>query len=300
MSLNLSYTAKPRKMTNETTNSDTSVPPFREHLASNWRLTGELPRRIGEIEFIESFDYEKQVQLWLRKWDPFCEGVPLAAYKNGKALVSETKMSDGETLQEIRRQTIPEAIRLELLGWATKTATECDPTLRRLFNRHKISPYFVLETLGTWKGHFVHYQQALETSELIRSEKRRKLHAKALNKAAEILKLWKPISPYAFPVYPYPKSTDLQLIAKTLLEMGPAQRHRPKEVEIKTCAYQLSQDFRRKTKNPLPEYVGKLILAAFPGQWNPAGDVKEAAKKLLKERKSTSAKRRKSPWQDPW
>jgi hypothetical protein len=122
------------------------------------------------------------------------------------------------------------------------------------------------------------------TSRYLRSEKLRRRHEKVLIKAAEILELWKPISCYIFPLLSYPESEDLTIIAETLSAAGSAQSYRPEEIELKTCARELSELFLRITSLPLPKYVGQLMFAAF--KWRgTAGDIKAAAKKLLKDRR---------------
>lgn len=276
-------------MRKQSTKRATSVPPFRQQLL-RWH---PIPMPKGKSE-AEPSDYEKGIQLWLRSWDPFCEGVPIGSYKDGRSLIWEDKVN-GSTFQKFRKQTISEELRMELIGWAARTATRCDPILRRLFDRHKVSPLPVLDILGSWKGYFLCYRDPLKMSGYLRSEKRRKVHSRALFKAATILRLLKPLYPYTFPVKSYPKAADLETIAGTLLEFGGPQANRPEELELKDCARQLAQLFRRKTSKSLPEYVGRLILASFPDQWNPAGDVKEAAKKLLKEHRASANGRRSLP-----
>jgi hypothetical protein len=233
---------------------------------------------------METASYEDDLQRWLETWDPFFERVPLNSYKDGRALVGETKVG-GKTIQEFRRQTISEEMRLELVNWASRTAADVDPILRRLFTRYRISPIRVLDLVGSWKAYVVRHKAGIESSAYADSQARRKRHSEALMKSAEILNLWKPLFPYAFLVPRYPESADLEMIAKTLRELSPPQAHAPGKIEIKNCARGLSQLFRGSTSRPLPEYVGQIILTAFPDLWNPAGDIKEAAKKLLKQRK---------------
>ncbi len=267
-------------MTKQRTNPQTSVPPFRHRLA-RWRPI-PIPRPKRHTQ-----SYEDELQIWFDSWDPLFEGVALKGYKDGKALVQETKIG-GSTIQEFRRQTISEEMRLELLDWATRTAVDCDWILRRLFDRYGISPMAVLDLLGSWKTYLVRYKAVIEASAYVRSEKRRKQHSKTLIKAAEILKLRKQLFPYAFSMPRYPESADLETIAKTLREFGAAEAYSPGKVEIKACARELSRLFRGLTRRPLPEYVGEIMLIAFPDKWNPSGDLKEAAKSLLKEHKSSN------------
>jgi hypothetical protein len=222
--------------------------------------------------------------VWLRTWDPFCEGVPLTAYKKGEATVSQTKLSDGKILSKIRRQTIPEETRKELLDWSRKTVNESRSVLHFLFTRYRISPIVVLDVIGSWKAYFVKFQETLKVAAHIRSARLRKKHAKTLKNAAEILKLWQPLIPYATSSFSYPHSNDVEMVAKTLLQFGAAQAYRPQEVEIKRCAQDLKRLLYNRTKRPLYRYIGELMLIAFPGQWNPAGDVREATKKLVKGR----------------
>jgi hypothetical protein len=48
-------------------------------------------------------------------------------------------------------------------------------------------------------------------------------------KAAEIVNLWKPLLEYAFPVSAYPRSEDLEMVAKALEDEGPPQAHAPEK-----------------------------------------------------------------------
>jgi hypothetical protein len=171
-----------------------------------------------------------------------------------------------------------------MLDWIAQITTECDWTLRRLFDRYQLSPIYVLDILAFWKAHLVFYRRAIEGSKYLRSAKHREQHSKVLLKAAEILELWKPISSYTFSMLSFPEPRELRFIAKTLQGAGASQSHRPENIELKKCARDLSELFKRKTSLRLPEYVGELLRAAFPDMWNPASRVylKEAAKQLLK------------------
>jgi hypothetical protein len=48
--------------------------------------------------------------------------------------------------------------------------------------------------------------------------------------------------------------------------------------------FDLTSFFKETTGNPLYKYAGQLVKTSFPEEWNPAGDIREAAKKLLKSR----------------
>ena len=239
-------------------------------------------------------------------------GVALASYKNREAVVRETTAETGEKIQECRQQTVPEQTRRKLLAWAKKTATNCDPTLRWLFERYKICPIDVLNIVGSWKAYMVRYRSVIDASVHARSEKARQQQADVLTDAANVLKIWKPLLPFldisaskrcrvashgkvVWSLDPEelkgitkavrcPDPADLEAIAKALRELGPSQAHTIGKLEIKLCARDLTEFFRWKASRPLPLHVGAIIQAAFPDDWNPKGDLKEAAKKLVKER----------------
>jgi hypothetical protein len=266
------------QMTKEDINLSSLVPPFRADLA-NWRsFPAPKPK-----SYSEPGGYGERIATWLKNWDPFNEGVALANYEDGMALMWEGEVQ-GKNLQQYRRQTIDETVRLELLEWASRVTLACGPVLRALFDRHSISPIAVLDVLGSWKAHFVLRRDALQRATQLRSSKQRRKDAKVLIRAAETLERWMPLCPFAFNVPKYPEAGSIRIIAETLLGFGPPQAYRP-ETTIKACARELSQLFLRQTSKPLPEYVGKLIRHAFPEEWNPASDIKDAAKKLMLKRR---------------
>lgn len=112
--------------------------------------------------------------------------------------------------------------------------------------------------------------------------------AKILEKAAEIVWQYEPFLPPLQTESPhdkegvYPSRGALEWVAKKIRELFPSQRYRPKDLELILFARELAWHFFGLTQRPLYEYVGRVLLAAFPEKWKPAGDVREAAKKLVK------------------
>src|SRR5262245_11804820 len=100
----------------------------------------------------------------------------------------------------------------------------------------------------------------------------------------EVLRFAKEADSYSSASALYPSSDSLRDIARRLRAIGPSKRHRPKKPDLIHFARYLAFIFRRATGDPLYEYVGRLLHAALPESWNPAGDLGEAAKKLVKSK----------------
>jgi hypothetical protein len=142
----------------------------------------------------------------------------------------------------------------------------------------------------------------------LRSRKKREADARVLEKAAGCLNKWKPVlnervqSDYLVEKLnerptddirklahearhrelKCPDPNELLAIARLLRELGPSEKHRPEEAELKMSARTLAEFFIKRTHKPLYEYIGILLKAGFPEKWNPASNLKDAARKLVK------------------
>ena len=54
---------------------------------------------------------------------------------------------------------------------------------------------------------------------------------------------------------------------------------------LRAIAAPLTEYFKERSGLPLRGYAAKPILIAFPEKWNPAGDPKDALRKLLGHQK---------------
>jgi len=181
--------------------------------------------------------------------------------------------------------------------------------LKIIYRKYRINPHKILNHLGIhkirtlskdqflsgdwvqrWDGSVLSVTGSLSIEEFkakIRSLRLREKDALVLGKAADIAAQWKryldgPLYFHPAAGDPYPSPASLKKLAKIIKETGPAKSHRPEEVELKVCAQGLASLFKETTGLPLYGYVGDLIRCAFPERWNPAGDLREAAKKLVK------------------
>jgi len=176
-------------------------------------------------------------------------------------------------------------------AWVRLVVKNASTTLDHLYAQYGILPSSVLNILAECKV----VDSALDpTWAKIRSSRLREADAKSLEKAADLVEEWKPFVPPAVMKNPhdedgiYPSSDQLKRIAKDIRQLGPSHPHRPREVYLTVFGQELASLFEGTTRWPLYEHVGWLLRAAFPGKWNPAGDIKEAAKKLVKKRLSGS------------
>lgn len=171
--------------------------------------------------------------------------------------------------------------------WVKGIVNDASDSFRHLYFQYGILPSSVLNILAECK---VVDSARDATWDKIRSCRLRDADAQVLEKAAGLVEQWEPFVPPAVMATPYdadgiyPSSVQLRRIARDIRELGPAQRHRPKEVDLAIFARELASLFRRITQRPLYKYVGRLLVTAFPKKWNPAGDIREAAKKLVKKR----------------
>jgi len=175
----------------------------------------------------------------------------------------------------------------DLTAWAAQTAETAKETLIHLLRKYHIQPFGILEIIERYK-----YEELFHTHRTVRKKLRsaplRELDAKALDKAVSILDEWWSYltqETHALELEQYPANTEqIKLVAKTLRDLGPSQKHRATEVRLRCCAQRLAEEFQRGTgwKNLLYEHIGVLIKAAFPNDWNPAGKIRDAAVKMIK------------------
>jgi PAS domain-containing protein len=170
------------------------------------------------------------------------------------------------------------------MKWAEKTAEGGKDTLIHLLRKYQIQPYEILEILALYKSE-EWFHTHLNVRRKLRSAALREKDAKVLDKAVCILNEWREYLTYethAIEVGQYPEG--ISLIAKTLRDLGPSQEHRATEVRLRCCAQRLAQEFRNHTgrRNPLYKHIGVLVKSAFPKDWGAGGDLREAAKKLVK------------------
>jgi PAS domain-containing protein len=115
----------------------------------------------------------------------------------------------------------------------------------------------------------------------------RERDAKTLEKAVSILDQWRDYliqETNAVEWDQYPELAKLEIVAKVLRDLGPSQKHRATEVRLRCCAQWLAETIKHHAgwDHPLYEHIGYLVRAAFPKDWNPAGEIREAAKKLVR------------------
>lgn len=82
----------------------------------------------------------------------------------------------------------------------------------------------------------------------------------------------------------YPGPIMLREFANRLRALGPSKRHRPKNPQLEIYAKYLASFLAHETGFPCYGYLGEFLRTAFPKEWNPAGDIREAAKKLVKSK----------------
>ena len=190
------------------------------------------------------------------------------------------------------------------IDWAARTIEQVRWVLRELYDRYDIPPsavltllsYFRMDSLsveevrsGKWmQPNLNYFYQWFCASEAvaIRLRSRTKIvkDAKALMRAARILEQWElPVRMRngAFRDI-YPHGFEVREVARTLEHLGTSRAHRPEGRQVKTYAKVLAEFFKLKAKRPLYGYIGRLLRAGFWDKWNPAGDLREAAKKLVK------------------
>ncbi|MBI2351404.1 MAG: hypothetical protein HYV00_08015 [Deltaproteobacteria bacterium] len=183
--------------------------------------------------------------------------------------------------------------REERTSWI-KGIIENRDTLESLHYRHALSPSKVLDYLWHLKEEDLLFGEADDhLTQEMRSLRARTRDADALEKAAEILEKWHALAAgLPLPsekILRYPSGYQLRKVAQALRDLGAAQAHRPSNERLNFLVVSLVKQFMIWTGLPLYEHAGRLIRAAFPSLWNPAGDIREAAKKIFKEAESRSS-----------
>ena len=124
-----------------------------------------------------------------------------------------------------------------------------------------------------------------ESAKIRRNKKLREKAARALEGARRVL--------LDYPEYllavgdmpdPYLLPDRLTSIAKHIRDNGIKAGHRPRAAGASQVISALTILFKEVTGNPLYEHAGRLTKLCFPEEWNPAGDIREAAKKLIKRK----------------
>lgn len=176
------------------------------------------------------------------------------------------------------------------------TTDDAANILERLYLRYGINPGHTLDILLVHKAAESLFGDTLELAAVRRSKRRRAKQALTVKQAADIITQW--LSDPGIHLVPLDKARALapemdtekiaSIVVATLNEVSsyllsiPTMRHRPAELKLRRCARELSQFFTKEARRPLYEYVGELVLAAFPGEWNPTGDLRQATVKLVK------------------
>jgi hypothetical protein len=174
----------------------------------------------------------------------------------------------------------------DFMDWAAQTAENAKETLIHLLRKYQIQPFEILEILALYKSE-EWFHTHLNIRRKLRSEPLREKDARTLDKAVSILDEWWSYltqETHALELDEYPNMEHLKQVAQTIRGLGPSQKHRATEVRLRCCAQRLAEEFQRHTgwKNPLYEHIGMLVKSAFPKDWGAAGDLKEAAKKMVK------------------
>jgi hypothetical protein len=198
----------------------------------------------------------------------------------------------------------------EFVAWLKKVTDQNREILGKLFHRYGIEPSWILDTLEIQKRHLLSREQlesglwlkemsgsvaraarlGLPDTELAKIQRNRKLRdqkAKVLEEAATVLDNY-PNYMVVFLdvqgpdqiVFDLPKY--IRAIAVDIRQQGRAEKHRPEERAAKSILHSLTLTFEHLVNKPLYEYAGLLTKTSFPEEWNPAGDIREAAKKLVK------------------
>jgi PAS domain-containing protein len=174
----------------------------------------------------------------------------------------------------------------DFMKWAAKTAEYSKETLIHLLRKYHIQPFEILEILALYKTE-EWFHTHINVRKKLRNAPLREKDATSLEKAALILEQWRSYliqQTHALEWDEYPEIAQLNLVAQALREFGPSQRHRATEVRLRCCAQRLAEEFQHHTgwKKALYEHIGVLMKSAFPKDWGAAGDLKEAAKKMVK------------------
>jgi hypothetical protein len=240
-------------------------------------------------------------------------------------LVPEGDRTDDKLENDIRAWLAPRTLAEgqngpAFIAWLKKVTDQNREILGQLFHRYGIPPCLILDALLLGKSHLLSREQLesglwikgldrsitrtarillpdTELAKIRRNKKLREEKAKILDNAAAVLD--------DYPIYlsaisdalvkngekPDEIAFDLpeyiRAIAADMRQQGRVENHRPKESAARMVLESLTDSFRLAVKRPLYEYAGLLTKACFPEEWNPAGDIREAAKKLVKSSRSS-------------
>ena len=200
------------------------------------------------------------------------------------------------------------------VNWIKEIIKLADGSLKHLFYRYGIPPSVILDIIAASKQVFLTQEQVeagdwitdvpewfvtqarlglpdSEMEKMLRNKKLRERNAQALEKAVRVL-LKYPRYLEAVPdmLDPLRLPERLNSIAKHIRSNVVQCNHRPHAEAASTVISRLTMLFQELTGNPLYEYAGRLTKTCFPEEWNPAGDVREAAKKLIKSRRTRAGK----------
>jgi hypothetical protein len=191
------------------------------------------------------------------------------------------------------------------VDWVKEIINRTKEPLARLFHRYGIQPSIVLHRLAL-KKHFLLTREELERgvwitdvpdwylpqvriglpdsreAKMLRNKKLKERKALILEKAAGVL--------LDYPRYlgvvadmpdPFRLPERLRLIAKDIRSQTSNGSQRPQAHAARYVVEDLIKLFKDTTGSPLYEYAGRITKICFPEEWNPAGDIREAAKKLF-------------------
>jgi hypothetical protein len=243
---------------------------------------------------------------------------------DGFELVSEGDRTDEKLENDIRAWLAPRTLAEdrygpEFIAWLKEVTDRNREILGQLFYRYGVEPSWILDTLEIQKKDLLSREQlesglwlkemsgfvtraarfGLPNTELAKIRRNKKLRdqkAKILEKAARVLDDY----PNYFVVFLDVQDPDqivfdlpkyIRAIAVDIRQQSRAEKHRPKERAAKTILHSLTLTFQHLVNKPLYEYAGLLTKTSFPEEWNPAGDIREAAKKLIKSRATNKSSR---------
>ena len=232
-------------------------------------------------------------------------------------LVPEGDRTDEKLENDIRAWLAPRTLAEgqngpEFIAWLKKVTDQNRQILGQLFHRYGMQPSLILDELEAKKRDLLSREQLesglwlkgmssvvnlaarlgfpdTELSKIRRNKKLREAKAEILEKAAAVLddyplyvNVFLEAKDYDQIVFDLPKY--IRVMAAQMRQESRPAKHRPKESAARMVLESLTDRFCLAVKRPLYEYAGLLTKACFPEEWNPAGDIREAAKKLVKSR----------------
>ncbi|MBI4490514.1 MAG: hypothetical protein HY694_15635 [Deltaproteobacteria bacterium] len=210
---------------------------------------------------------------------------------------------DGETWTHLIGSGVFQ--RKRFISWANQTISRVREDFLNLYQDYDIPPSAILSLLGYFKidsltvedvksGQWIlpNFSSPLSrwffSCEILgtklRSKRKAQKDVKTLRKAAQIIDQWEYLMRIRTDSFQntYPYGFEIREVARNILQLTVTKAHRPEAAKIKRYAKALSDFFEIRANKPLYAYVGRLLKAAFNDMWNPAGDLRDAAKKLVK------------------